>query len=84
VIGGELGEEFVVGDAGRSRELGFRANPCPDFLRDLNRLASRDLRRSQTMKQLRRVALLRGFALPFADDILGALGDITVHAHFRA
>ena len=37
VIGGELGEEFVVGDAGRSREFGFRANPCPDFLCDLCR-----------------------------------------------
>ncbi len=28
------------------------------------------------------VALLHGFALPFADDILGALGDITVQAQF--
>src|SRR6266446_6895508 len=28
------------------------------------------------------VALLRGFVLPFADDILGALGDITVQAQF--
>ena len=27
-------------------------------------------------------ALLRGFALPLADDILGALGDITVQAQF--
>lgn len=27
--------------------------------------------------------LLRGFALPFADDVLGALGDISARAPFR-
>ena len=37
VIRGKLGEELVVGDAGRGRELGFGADPCPDFFRDLCR-----------------------------------------------
>src|ERR1700758_5078806 len=37
VIGGKLGEEFVVGDAGRSRKLGFGADLCPDFFRNLGR-----------------------------------------------
>ncbi len=37
VIGGKFGEEFIVGDACRSREFGFGANPCPDFFRDLCR-----------------------------------------------
>jgi alkylated DNA repair protein (DNA oxidative demethylase) len=27
--------------------------------------------------------LLRGFALPFADDVLAAFGDITAQAPFR-
>lgn len=27
--------------------------------------------------------MLRGFALPFADDVLGALGDISARAPFR-
>ena len=37
VIRGKLGKELVVGDAGRGRELGFGADPCPDFFRDLCR-----------------------------------------------
>jgi hypothetical protein len=37
VIGGKFGEEFIVGDACRSREFGFGTNPCPDFFRDLCR-----------------------------------------------
>ena len=37
VIRGEFGEEFVIGDAGRSCEFGFGANPRPDFFRDLCR-----------------------------------------------
>src|SRR5205823_1070469 len=28
-------EELVIGDAGRSRELCFGADPCPDFFGDL-------------------------------------------------
>jgi len=37
MIGGELGQKLVVGDPGRSREPGFDADLCPDFLRDLCR-----------------------------------------------
>ena len=37
VIRGKLGEELVVGDAGRRRELGFGADPGADFFRDLCR-----------------------------------------------
>ena len=37
MIRGKFGEELVIRDAGRSRELGFGADPCPDFFRDLCR-----------------------------------------------
>ena len=37
MIRGKLGKELVVGDAGRGRELGFGADPCPDLVRDLCR-----------------------------------------------
>jgi hypothetical protein len=37
VIRGEFGEKLVVGDAGRSRQLGFGPDPCPDFFGDLCR-----------------------------------------------
>ncbi len=37
VIGGELGQELVVGDAGRSGEAGFGADRRADFLGDPRR-----------------------------------------------
>ena len=37
VVGGQFGQEFIVGDAGRCGELGFGADPCADFFRDLCR-----------------------------------------------
>jgi hypothetical protein len=37
VIRGQLGEELVVGDAGRSGELGLRADLCADLFRDPRR-----------------------------------------------
>jgi hypothetical protein len=37
LIRSQFGEELVVGNASRSFELGFGADPCPDFFRDLCR-----------------------------------------------
>jgi hypothetical protein len=37
VVGGELGEELVVGDSGRRCQPGFGADFSPDFFRALRR-----------------------------------------------
>jgi hypothetical protein len=37
MIRGKFGEKLVVGDPGRRRELGFGADPGPDFFSDLRR-----------------------------------------------
>ena len=50
VIRGEFGEELVVGDAGRSGELGFGADPCADFFRDLSSPRLMPLRFSVTSR----------------------------------